>query len=125
MAGRWSVRLWRDICCGTSGEKADIATIVAMAGHKRRSVGIKELKDRASEIVATVQRTGQTISITKNNQEVARIIPIPQSPHERLIAAGLLRPGAQPPPLAGLKLEGPAIDGSPAIAAILEDRGEH
>ena len=97
---------------------------MAVGGHKTRSVGIKELKDRASEIIAMVQRTGQAVSITKNNQEVAKIIPIPRSPRERLIAAGLLRPGAQPPPLAGLKLEGPKMDVSPAIAAILEDRGQ-
>jgi prevent-host-death family protein len=93
-----------------------------MGGYKKRSVGIKELKDRASEIIATVQQTGQAVSITKNNQEVAKIIPIPRSPRERLIAAGLLRPGSQPAPLAGLKLEGPAMEASPAIAAILEDR---
>jgi prevent-host-death family protein len=78
-----------------------------MGSHKSKSVGIKELKNRASEIVATVQRTGEAVSITKNNEEVAKIIPIPKSPRERLMAAGLLRPGAQLPPLAGLKLEGP------------------
>ena len=55
---------------------------------------------------------------------VTKIIPIPRSPRERLIAAGLLRPGAQHPPLAELKLEGPAIDASPAIAAIMEDRNQ-
>lgn len=98
---------------------------MAMGSHKRRrSVGIKELKDRASEIIATVQQTGQAVSITKNNQEVAKIIPIPRSPRELLIAAGLLRPGAQPPPLAGLELEGPTIDASSAIAAIVEDRDQ-
>lgn len=95
---------------------------MVMSGHKTISVGIKELKDRASEIIATVQRTGQAVSITKNNQEVAKIIPIPRSPRERLIAAGLVQPGAQPAPLGALKLEGPEIDASPAIAAILEDR---
>jgi prevent-host-death family protein len=95
-----------------------------MSGHKGKSVGIKELKDRASEIITTVQRTGQAVSITKNNQEVAKIIPIPTSPRERLIAAGLLRQGTQRPPLAELQLEGPPIDASPAIAAILQDRGQ-
>jgi prevent-host-death family protein len=93
-----------------------------MNGPKTKSVGIKELKDRASEIIATVQRTGQTVSITRNNHEVAKIIPVPRSPRERLIAAGLLRPGTQPPPLAELKVRGPAGDASPAIAAILQDR---
>jgi len=97
---------------------------MAMSGHKKKSVGIKELKDRASEIIAIVQRSGQAVSITKNNQEVAKIVPIPRSPRERLIAAGLLRPGDQPPSLAGLKLESPAIDASPAVAAILEDRDQ-
>jgi len=95
-----------------------------MSSHRRKSVGIKELKDRASEIIATVQRTGEAVSVTKNKQEVAKIIPIPRSPRESLIAAGLVRPGAEPPTLAGLKREGPAIDASPAIAAILEDRDE-
>lgn len=95
-----------------------------MSSYKRKSVGIKELKDRASEIIASVQRTGQAVSITKNNQEVAKIIPIPRSPRERLIAAGLLTPGARPAPLAELKLEGPRVDASPAIAAILEDRDQ-
>lgn len=97
---------------------------MAMSSHKSRSVGIKELKDRASEIIATVQRTGEAVSVTKNNEEVAKIIPIPRSPRERLMAAGLLRPGAQPSPLAELKLEGPQMDASPAIAAILKDRDQ-
>ena len=95
---------------------------MAMRGHKKQSVGIKELKDRASQIIATVQRTGRAVSITKNNEEVARIIPIPASPRERLIAAGLIQPGPQPRPLAGLKLESLSLDASPAIRAILEDR---
>jgi prevent-host-death family protein len=93
-----------------------------MSSHTKRSVGIKELKDRASEIVAGVQQTGQAVSITKNNQQVAEIVPIPRSARERLIAAGLVQPGAQTPPLRQLKLKGPTIDASPAIAAILEDR---
>src|SRR5215467_15582654 len=97
---------------------------MAMSGYKRRSVGIKELKDRASEIIATIQRTGQAVSITKNNHEVAKIIPIPKSPRERLIAAGLLRSAAQPLPLAELKLKGHGMDASRAIAAILEDRNQ-
>jgi prevent-host-death family protein len=87
-----------------------------------RSVGIKELKDRASEIVASVQRTGRAVSITKNNQEVARITAIPTDPRERLVAAGLIRPGPPPPPLSELKLARLAADATPAIGAILRDR---
>lgn len=93
-----------------------------MRDYKRKSVGIKELKDKASEIIAIVQSTGQPVSITKNNQEVAKLIPVPRSPRERLVAVGLLQPGAPPPPLAGLKLPASPGDASPAIAAILDDR---
>jgi prevent-host-death family protein len=95
-----------------------------MSGHNKQSVGIKELKDQASEIIATVQRTGRAVSITKNNQEVARIVPVPTDPYERLVAVGLLRPGPKPRPLSELKLKAFTADASPAIRAILQDREE-
>lgn len=95
---------------------------MAMSGYTKKSVGIKELKDRASEIIATVERTGHAVSITKNNREVARIMSVPTDPHERLVAAGLVRPGPRPRPLAELKLKPLAADASPAIGAILRDR---
>src|SRR5258705_10764779 len=94
-----------------------------MSSHKKQSVGIKELKDRASAIIATVQRTGRAISITKNNQEVARITAIPTDPHERLVAAGLVRPGPKPRPISELKLTPLGVDSSRAVLPILQDRG--
>ncbi|HWX56692.1 MAG TPA: type II toxin-antitoxin system prevent-host-death family antitoxin [Verrucomicrobiae bacterium] len=101
---------------------------MAMSGHKKQfvgiSVGIKELKDRASEIIATVQRTGRAVSITKNNQEVARIMPIPANPRERLVAAGLVKPGSKPRPLGDLKLSEMNGDASVAIGAIIADRDD-
>jgi antitoxin (DNA-binding transcriptional repressor) of toxin-antitoxin stability system len=96
-----------------------------MGGHKKLSVGIIELKDRASEIIALVQRTGQAVSITKNLQEVARIIPVAVDAHERLIAAGLVQAGQKPRPLSELKLSALSSDASPAISAILKDRKEN
>ena len=95
-----------------------------MGSHRRGrlSVGIKELKDRASEIVALVQRTGQTVSITKNQQEVARIMPVPTDAHERLIAVGLVQPRPKPRPLSKLELKRLTADASPAIGVILRDR---
>ena len=95
-----------------------------MSSHNNKSVGIKELKDRASEIIATVQRTGRAISITKSNHEVARIVPIATDPHERLLASGLIKHGSKPQPLSGLRLEPIAPDASSAIRAILQDREE-
>lgn len=95
-----------------------------MSGHKKKSVGIKELKDRASEIIAAVQRTGQAVSITRNNQEVARIMPIPSRPHDRLVAAGLVRPGPKPQSLAGWKRETAGVNATAAIGAIIADRDD-
>ena len=93
-----------------------------MRSHKKLSVGIKELKDRASEIIALVRRTGQTVSITRNQQEVARIMPVPVNAHERPIAAGLVEPGPQPRLLSELELKPLASDASPAIGIIVRDR---
>lgn len=97
---------------------------MAMSSHKKASVGIKELKDRASEIIAFVQRTGRTVSVTKNEKEVAKIMPVPTDARERLIAAGLVQPGPKPLPLSELKLRTLARDASPAIEAIVRDREE-
>jgi antitoxin (DNA-binding transcriptional repressor) of toxin-antitoxin stability system len=93
-----------------------------MHSYRKLSVGIKELKDRASEIIALVQRTGQTVSVTRNQQEVARIMPVPADAHERLLAAGLIQPGPKPRPLSELKLKPLACDASPAIDVIVRDR---
>lgn len=96
-----------------------------MSSHKQKqSVGIKELKDRASEIIATVQRTGRAVSITKNHQEVAQIVPTSSNPHERLVASGLVRSGPKTGHLSELKLKRLTVDAFPAIGAILQDREE-
>ena len=96
---------------------------MAMSGHKKQSVGIKELKDRASKIIAAVQQSGRAVLITRNNQEVA-MMPIPSKPHQRLVAAGLVRPGPKPRPLADLKLGAAKANASPAIRAIIDDRND-
>lgn len=95
-----------------------------MRSHKKLSVGIKELKDRTSEIIALVQHTGQIVSITRNQQEVARIMPVPADAHERLIAAGLVQAGPKPRLLSELKLKPLASDASRAIGSIVRDREE-
>jgi prevent-host-death family protein len=97
-----------------------------MSSHRDKSVGIKELKDRASEIIATVRRTGRAIMITKNNQAVAQITAIPTDPMERLVAAGVVIPAKDPRPIGELleQLHGGRWDGdaSEALRAIFEDR---
>lgn len=49
---------------------------------------------------------------------------LPSDSHERLVAAGLVRPGPTPRPIAELKLKPLGIDSSRAVRAILQDREE-
>ena len=94
----------------------------------RSSVGIKELKDQASAIVEGVQKTRKSVVITKNNRDVARIVPIsPQDSSEglrlKLEELGLLA-SAPRLSLKELVLEKVTLSASQAVAAIRADRDE-
>ncbi len=54
-----------------------------------QTVGIRELKAHASEIIRRVQAEGQPIDITLRGEVVARIVPVTRSPEaiERARAA--------------------------------------
>jgi prevent-host-death family protein len=55
------------------------------------SVGIRELRQRASELLRRVE-DGESIEITDRGRPVAVLAPLPADPLERLIAAGDLQP---------------------------------
>lgn len=55
------------------------------------SVGIRELRQRASELLRRVE-DGESIEITDRGRPVAVLSPLPADPLERLIAAGDLQP---------------------------------
>lgn len=56
------------------------------------SVGIRELRQRASELLRRVE-SGETIEITDRGRRVAMLSPLPEgSPLERLRAAGEIDP---------------------------------
>ena len=55
------------------------------------SVGIRELRQRASELLRRVE-DGESIEITDRGRPVAILGPIPDDPLERLRAAGDLQP---------------------------------
>jgi prevent-host-death family protein len=55
------------------------------------SVGIRELRQRASELLRRVE-DGESIEITDRGRPVAVLAPLPPDPIERLIAAGDLQP---------------------------------
>jgi prevent-host-death family protein len=55
------------------------------------SVGIRELRQRASELVRRVEN-GESIEITDHGRPVAVLAPLPDDPVQRLRAAGDLQP---------------------------------
>lgn len=57
------------------------------------SVGVRELRQRASELLRRVQ-AGEAIEITDRGRPVAVLGPLPDDPLQRLIAAGDLLPAA-------------------------------
>ncbi len=56
------------------------------------SVGIRELRQRASELVRRVEN-GESIEITDRGRPVAVLTPLPEDPVERLRAMGDLQAG--------------------------------
>ena len=77
------------------------------------SVGIRELRQRASELLRRVER-GETVEITDRGRPVALLTPLPgNSPLERLRAAGDIEPATGdladlPPPLPFRRGEAPS-----------------
>ena len=71
-----------------------------MAIMENATVGIRELKDKASTIIDRVE-DGEAITVTKHGRPVARIVSAATPPHlAALVADGTVRPseGSQPLP---------------------------
>ena len=62
----------------------------------RRRIGIRELRQHASVYVDLAEK-GYTVDITNRGRLVAQLIPVrePDSPMERLIAAGIIEPAEE------------------------------
>jgi prevent-host-death family protein len=62
-----------------------------------RRIGIRELRQHASVYVDLAEK-GYTVDITNRGRLVARLVPArdPESPLERLMAAGILRDAEEP-----------------------------
>jgi prevent-host-death family protein len=77
---------------------------VSMTDPTSRSIGMRELRHRTTEVMARVKR-GEILDVTDHGKLVARLIPIPEQRTpllERLSDAGRLRratrPGYRPQP---------------------------
>ena len=57
------------------------------------SVGVRELRQRASELLRRVEG-GESIEITDRGRPVAVLVPVPDEPLARLQAAGELMPAS-------------------------------
>lgn len=90
--------------------------------------GIAELKARLSKYLEQV-KTGQEVLITEHGRPIAKIVPlegkVAEGRRERLIRAGLLRPGKGR--LRAVLLKAPEGDpriGAEVLKALLEEREE-
>lgn len=67
-----------------------------MAMMEKATVGIRELKDKASAIIDRVE-DGEAITVTKHGRPVARIVSATTPPHlAALVADGTVRPSEGP-----------------------------
>lgn len=63
---------------------------------EKATVGIRELKDKASAIIDRVEE-GEAITVTKHGRPVARIVSTATPPHlAALVADGTVRPSEGP-----------------------------
>jgi prevent-host-death family protein len=67
-----------------------------VATIEKATVGIRELKDKASSIIDRVEE-GEAITVTKHGRAVARIVSTTTPPHlAALVADGTVRPSEGP-----------------------------
>jgi len=60
-----------------------------------RSVGVRELRQSASQVLDLV-KAGTTVEITEHGVPVARLIPIAKSLYKEYVEAGLIIPATNP-----------------------------
>ena len=89
-------------------------------GRARYRVGIRELRQHASVYVDLAEK-GQVVEITNRGRLAARLIPAaePESPLEKLVAAGILREPEDPGDLLDIEPAPPVSPGQPTATEIL------
>jgi prevent-host-death family protein len=85
-----------------------------------RRIGIRELRQHASLYVDLAEK-GYTVDITNRGHLVARLVPAkePESPLERLIAAGIIEPAEEEGDLLDIEPGPPVPPGQPTASEIL------
>lgn len=90
-----------------------------------KRIGIRELRQHASLYVDLAEK-GQTVEITNRGRLVARLVPAvePESPLERLIAAGILERAEDPGRVLDIEPGPPVPPGHPTASEILQELRE-
>jgi prevent-host-death family protein len=83
-------------------------------------IGVRELRQHASVYIDLVER-GYTVDITNRGRLVAQLVPVrePESPLERLMAAGIIEPAEDPGDLLDVEAGPPVPPGHPTASEIL------
>jgi prevent-host-death family protein len=104
------------------GSTRDTAGIPRRPARRRAAhrIGIRELRQHASVYVDLAEK-GQTVDITNRGRLVAQLVPAkePESPLERLIAAGIIEPAENPGDLLDIEPAPPVPPGRPTAAEML------
>ena len=90
-----------------------------------KRIGVRELRQHASVYVDLAEK-GYTVDITNRGRLVARLVPVqePESPLERLFAAGILEPAEDPGDLLDVEPYPAIPDGRPTASEILQQMRE-
>jgi prevent-host-death family protein len=104
------------------GSTRDTAGIPRRPARRRAAhrIGIRELRQHASVYVDLAEK-GQTVDITNRGRLVAQLVPAkePESPLERLIAAGIIEPAQNPGDLLDIEPAPPVPPGRPTTSEML------
>ena len=90
-----------------------------------RRIGVRELRQHASIYIDLAEK-GYTVDITNRGRLVAQLVPVrePESPLERLIAAGIIDPAEDPGDLLDVEPGPPVPPGQSAASEILRQMRE-
>jgi len=88
--------------------------------HAAQRIGIRELRQHASVYVDLAEK-GVIVDITNRGRLVARLVPVrePESPLERLVAAGIILPAEEPGNLLAIEPAPAVPPGHPSASEIL------
>jgi prevent-host-death family protein len=98
----------------------DLGHVPGSQGDPPRRIGIRELRQHASVYVDLAEK-GYTVDITNRGRLVAQLVPArdPESPLERLMAAGIIRDAEEAGDLLDIEPAPPVPPGQPSASDML------